>query len=1364
MKNDAVGSRARQFASYFPRLQRNVMARRTQQVREPSALSLVCANMMVDIVGFTSLAERLAGAGLQGAEQLSGALNIWFSAMFDIIHAHGGDVWIIAGDSAHVIWPVSEGEGLEEAVARAAQCALEVQRRMPEVQAQGASLRLRAAVGAGPVSCYELGGVNGRWVPLLTGEPILQVSRGTQVATPGDVIVSPEAWKHLEGRAQGESREGGQVRLDAVRRPVPLPGAPQVEEVGEAHLETLRSYLLSVVAERLMAGQTDYLAEFRTVSVMFLHLSSLDNAPVLSELAVPQQVLSLVQEQLQRFEGTLYQLLRDEKGTTLVAAFGLPPLAHDDDGLRAVEAARLIREGLAVLGQKAGIGIATGNVFCGAYGHPARLQYSLVGTTMNLAARLMQATGGNGLLCDQVTFQAAGRGLHFEELERLSVKGFQAPVRVFRPEGRREQTVPVAGRMLGRERERQQLDEQVRRLKEQRQGGVCLIRAEAGLGKSKLMAALRSLAREQAVTMYQGAAESLEAQTPYYSFRSVVAGWLGLPREPRAAELAPHLEAWLRQHHPDLVELAPLLGAVLSVELPDNALTGQMTGQERADNLHRLLVRLAGHVAAQAPSLLLLEDAHWLDSISWALLRLLVEQVPGMLVAVSLRPLAEPPAELQALLAAPGTTLLELRPLEASDIFELLCAQLGVRSLPAPVQSFILEKGEGNPFYSEQLALALRDAGLLDTTEGRCTLVGGEEALARATFPGTLSGIVTSRIDRMQPQLQLTLKVASIVGRVFEGHLVHGIHPLDGDRTEVPHHLLALSIRDFISAKEEQGTPAWSFRHAVIHETTYGLLPFALRRTLHRATAEYLERVYSGDLTPVYALLAHHWVHAEVLDKAVVALARAGEQALKVYANQECIAFLTKALELDARARPPAPMDLQRSRWHRLLAEAYYSLSRYAQARHHAEQCLLGLGMRVPTGERGLLWDLTVHLLRRLGLQPRPPEQAERHALALESLELLSVCFGWQNMRIAQVHSALLHRNLAEEVGESPQLAGSHAQIGYLLGLLGLRGVGERELREGAAMAEATGSLRFQVACNVLWGMHYTLRGQLTRALEPLRYAEGAMQRLNGGLWRHRPKFMLAEALLCLAKYPEAREAFVESGKLSVGAEEHAVGMASAMVAYCHLQQGRPKEALRLLEGKNGLPHLRKHPVAMSVFICLGVLAETRLRLGEVRAALESLEEAEALLASGNACDDYFLGTLPHAMAAEVYLELWERVEAGTQGLPERAWLRERARAACKRLGKLVRLYPGAGPRHALVLGRLHALEGHAAKARDAFERALELALDMEMPYEQGRAHHELGRLTSGAESIAQLQAARQVFERLDLPWHLERTRSSRRD
>ncbi|HLM44620.1 MAG TPA: hypothetical protein VK458_12170, partial [Myxococcaceae bacterium] len=95
MKNDAVGSRARQFASYFPRLQRNVMARRAPQVREPSALSLVCANMMVDIVGFTSLAERLAGAGLQGAEQLSGALNIWFSAMFDIIHAHGGDVWII---------------------------------------------------------------------------------------------------------------------------------------------------------------------------------------------------------------------------------------------------------------------------------------------------------------------------------------------------------------------------------------------------------------------------------------------------------------------------------------------------------------------------------------------------------------------------------------------------------------------------------------------------------------------------------------------------------------------------------------------------------------------------------------------------------------------------------------------------------------------------------------------------------------------------------------------------------------------------------------------------------------------------------------------------------------------------------------------------------------------------------------------------------------------------------------------------------------------------------------------------------------------------------------------------------------------
>ncbi|PTL84473.1 AAA family ATPase [Vitiosangium sp. GDMCC 1.1324] len=1362
MKNVVGGSTARQLATYLPHLQRHRVAQRNGPARMPSAQPLSCANLMVDIVGFTALAERLAEAGPVGAEQLSDVLNTWFGAMIDIIHAHGGDVWIIAGDSAHVLWPASEGGGLEEPVALAAQCALEVQRRMSTFQSHGTSLRLRAAVGAGTVSCYELGGVEGRWVPLLTGEPIVQVSRGTQVARPGEVVLSPEAWTLLAGRGTGDTREGGQVCLSAISIPVELPTAGRPDELQESHAQVLRSYVPPVVSERLLAGQTEYLAEFRTVSVMFVHLSSLDAAASFAELAGPQEVVSLAQEQLRRFGGTLYQLLRDEKGTTLVAAFGLPPMAHDDDARRAVEAARIIRERLSALGQRAGIGVATGRVFCGAYGHPSRLQYSLVGTTMNLAARLMQATAGDGLLCDNYTRQAADRELRFEELELISVKGFQSPVRVFRPEGRRDSAPPSVARMLGRGRELEQLEERVRRVEDERQGGACLIRAEAGMGKSLLVAHLRGLAHARGVSVFHGAAESIETQTPYYAFRSLVARWLGLEAETSPASAARHVQEWLREHHPDLLELAPLLGTLLSLELPDNSLTRQMLGQARADNLHRLLLRVATHVAEHEPSLFLIEDAHWLDSSSWALVRLLVDKVPSALVVLSFRPLADAPAELKAIQEDSRTSLVDLQPLGASDIFELVCARLGVGSLPESLQALILEKAEGNPFYSEELVLALRDAGIIDTSGGQCTLVGGEQALARASFPGTLSGLITSRIDRLQPQVQLTLKVASVIGRAFEDYLLHGIHPLAGDRAEVPTHLSALSQLDFIAHKAEESDPVWSFRHAVTHETTYGLLPFALRRTLHRAAAEYLERIHASDLTPVYALLAHHWMHAEVAEKAATALARAGEHALKVYANQEAIAFLSKALEFDARARAQTTVDTQRCRLHRMLAEAHYSLNHYAEARAHCEAALRAAGLTPPQVDLQMVPDLANHVLRRWsGESPAlPEEQRERYRLALHVLEILSICHNWENNRAAFAHSALMSRNVADQVGPCAESAFAQAQLGYMLAVVGMRGVAERDLRRAVAMAEETGELQSIVSCHVMLGMFHSMSGQASHALAPLRRADSCMQLLNGGLWKHRPRFMLAEALMCLGKYPEAQRGFSESVLLSLGAEPHVAGMSTALSALCLLRMGRATEALALLQGREGLPLLRRHPVPLSVFLAQAVLAETHLELGDEAQALRAVEQAEQLLASGQTLDDYFASTLGHAAVAELYLHLWERQQSGGPVTLEKNALKSRTRAACKRLKKIANLYPGARARHELALGRLHWLEGSKLLARRAWRSALELASEAGTPYEQGLAHHEFGRHANGAERTTQLEAACRIFERHGLVYALERSRS----
>jgi tetratricopeptide (TPR) repeat protein len=336
-------------------------------------------------------------------------------------------------------------------------------------------------------------------------------------------------------------------------------------------------------------------------------------------------------------------------------------------------------------------------------------------------------------------------------------------------------------------------------------------------------------------------------------------------------------------------------------------------------------------------------------------------------------------------------------------------------------------------------------------------------------------------------------------------------------------------------------------------------------------------------------------------------------------------------------------------------------------------------------------------------------------------------------------------RNVADQVGPCPESAYARAQLGYMLAVVGLHDVAERDLRQATAMAEESGGLLSIVSSNVLLGMFYSMTGRARYALGPMRRAESTMLQLNGGLWRHRPKVQLGEALLCLARYPEAQRAFSEGAALAA------------------LRQGRAREALALLEGRNDLPQLRKHPVALSLFLGLGVYAETLLRLGEDARALEAVAEAEKPFASGKTLDDFFAGTFAHASLAEVYLQLCERQAAGDPGpVPlDRATLRARTGAVCKRLRKLSGMYPGLRPLYEVASGRMQWLEGRELLARRAWRRAVEWATEMGTAYELGLAHYELGRHATGSERVMALNTSLQVFDRAGLVWEAERSRSA---
>ena len=294
----------------------------------------------------------------------------------------------------------------------------------------------------------------------------------------------------------------------------------------------------------------------------------------------------------------------DDKGINLILAYGLPLYHQEDDAARAVEAAIALGAALKAADFVAAIGVATGESFCGVCGEQ-RKQYSIIGSPINRAARLMQDAHGEPLF-DQATVDATAGHFEFES----GAHGLRRPRRRLACSPR-----PSAGALVGRESELQTLVEHLAKLP-LGEGGLVLIQGEAGVGKSRLLAELGVESALHGVEVVQGAATSLEQGTPYYFWRQPLRQLLGVSATAGAVEMGEQLLLRL-QGELELTARAPLLSDVLPLQLPETELSQQATGLARVAAIHELLIHLLTQAATRRPSAVhSWRDLHWLDPSS----------------------------------------------------------------------------------------------------------------------------------------------------------------------------------------------------------------------------------------------------------------------------------------------------------------------------------------------------------------------------------------------------------------------------------------------------------------------------------------------------------------------------------------------------------------------------------------------------------------------------------------------------------------------------------------------------------------------------------------------------------------------------
>lgn len=1363
-------------ACYVPAL---ILRRMSADVGATTAPSVDCfpaAVLIADLSGFTALTEHLTQHSPAGAEELTRILDLYFGHLVGVVMSHGGDVVKFAGDGLLALW--YGDEPLAALAQRAVQCALAVQMLMaPEAwgSLDGAApppdLKVRIGIGAGEVTTMHLGGIFGRWELLVTGDALAQAGRAESAARPGDVVIAPDAWPHVAATCLGRVLPSGAVRLDSLADYLPLRRLAPPALVPEM-AEALRAYLPKAILSRLDAGQTAWLAEQRRVTVLFVNLPTLSADTPLQQA---QTLMRALQSSLYRFEGSITRLGTDAKGPTLVAALGLPPLAHEDDAERGVRAALAIHQSLRDLGFACAIGVTTGQALCGAVGAQSRREYTMMGSVVNRSARLMQAAGSSAfagglpILCDEATFRAARTRLHFEPLPPMLLKGVAAPVAVYKalPAAERDpaQGAPVApdAVLLGRERDQQLLAERIELLARDGEGGAVLLEGEAGIGKSAMLAYARDLARDLDLGVASGGGSPVE-MPPYHAWRPVLFELLGRHGAPDAVPTAPQVarQTLVALEELGALELAPLLGPILALDLGETPLTAQMTGQVRADNTRDLLLRLLALCAARTRLLLVFDDAHWLDASSWALLQAVAEQMEPVLLLIAARPFAETPPAYQRLAYAIGTLRLQLRGLAPEALRSLLARRLGVHAIPDQVWRLVADRSQGNPFVGEELLHTLAENGVITLADGVCRLVAAnpDEALADATLPDTVQGLITSRIDRLTAAQQLTLKVASVIGPTFPLAVLEALHPVEHDRERLVGQLFVLQQMGLVVIESFEPDLAYAFKHAVGAEAAYNLMSYAQRRKLHRALAELYEAAAGDAVTP--AQIAYHWRRAEVPLRAVRHLARAGEEALQSGGYREAAGLLAEALAIAGRADPAAAAgagaDVRAlAAWERRLGEAYHGMGRLLESREQLERAVSRLGFATPRAPVLLLGGLARELLRqtaRLALPPQVATGPMRAVLAevARAYALLAQLGYYDGRLLGSTFAALRGLNLAERAGISPELAGAYAAAHIASAPCPPLATAYR--RRAWRVAATLGHLPAQGWVAEAQGLHDLGRGHWRRAQGALAVALAVGDRL--GDQRRRAEALAARCLIYAHQgaFAIALAGCEELQILGLRSEDLQVrtwGLVGAAENLLVLGDNAPAEAL-LGEAEALLTANFDGARAEEVW-AYALMARAALRRDAHDLARALAGAAAGLIGPVPPATLYALGG--YSAVAEVYLGLLEaQAFAGAAG---RRSLESAATRACRGLAHFAMLFPIARPAALTWEGLRLALAGHEAAGRRTWLRAAATAERLGMPYAEARARFQLGRHASGIERTTQLSRAAATFERLGCAHDLEK-------
>lgn len=841
--------------------------------------------LFADLSGFTAMSEKLASLGRAGGEKLAGIINGCFDPLLDIVEKYDGDIIKFGGDAFLALFKHGEHSRI------ACACGIEL---INWVDTNGListpvgefKLGIHAGVSSGEIFNLDIGGITGHHEHLFCGKAVEQAYAAADTAELGQLVIFSNAAGSLSNDEKNQINDNYFI----CRPPINIQYKKELHEAGRQNALPVKNpaaYIITNLNSILQYNGGVIEGEHRILTSLFIGINSLrTNLCADIDRAIPaiNRYFTTINEIIEKHQGVVARLDSSSSSEKMLVFFGAPKSAGQD-AQNCLRAVLEIESRLAELNKDFAVaikhryGINTGLCFVGAVGSSKRYEYTAMGDAINLAARLMGKAEYGEILLGEHTMKIAGRGFALEDHGQIKVKGKQVPVQVYSFCCQISSQIEEE-EMIGREEEFEQGRAFIQEIKDGHKSYL-LIYGEAGAGKSLFCSKAIALAEQQGIRIARGICYKHAGLTPYEPIKRALQSLLGLSERATTKQRRNVLSEYLISIGES--EWEPLLAPLFGYSLPIPPQLMHIPDEIKKGKIQELICSLVIEVNRKAVSLIVIEDAQWIDAASFELVKALMASPnsPGILF------ITRPGSICENIKTFVSVRQIELGSLTEANARKLFLWALDDMIPEEPIIKQAIEKSAGNPFYLEELAKAFKELG-------RERFASGEN------IPAGIESVITARIDNLSEKVKKTLRTASVIGRVFAFKTLCSLYQDKNSKSSLRKHLEELNQLDLTPLERRQPILEYIFKHILTQEVAYNGLSYSSRQALHLKAANYFAKQTRLCRTHP-ELPAHHYILAGEELKALPFLYDAAIKAASQFANKEAMSHFGSAIDIARR-------------------------------------------------------------------------------------------------------------------------------------------------------------------------------------------------------------------------------------------------------------------------------------------------------------------------------------------------------------------------------------------------------------------------------------------------------------------------------